>query len=234
MTPLTPITLPAPIIHEHAGFLVVRDDLLPGGTKRRAMHTLFDERSDYVYASPVYGHAQIALAHASRDYHKRALVFCAARKTRYPLTQQAVDAGAIIHEVSMGFLTVVQARCREYCEAHPEAKLLPFGLDDPSFILALADVARALPVTPNEVWSISSSGVLTRALQLAWPDATFYGVRVGAEPDAGRAMVLNAPEKFERPARFPPPWPSCAQYDAKLWQFVRERATPGALVWNVA
>lgn len=138
------MTLPAPIIHEHAGFLVVRDDLLPGGTKRRAMHTLFDERSDYVYASPVYGHAQIALAHACHDYGKRALVFCAQRKTRYPLTQQAEIAGAIIHEVPMGFLTVVQARCREYCEQHPEAKLLPFGLDDPTFILALADVARAL------------------------------------------------------------------------------------------
>lgn len=222
-----------PVLANHEGFLVVRDDLLPGGTKRRALHVLFDNREEYVYASPVYGYAQVALAYAARDAGKRAAVFCAERKVWAPLTWAAAHQGALIHEVPHGYMSVVRARARAYCAA-TGAALLPFGLDDPRFIEALANVARGIGVQPAEVWCVAGSGVLTRALQLAWPEARHNVVRVGAEPDAGRAKVFVAPEKYEQAARNPPPWPACANYDAKLWSFVRGMARPGALVWNVA
>lgn len=227
------ITLPAPVIVEHEGILVVRDDLLPGGTKRRAMHALFDEREEYVYASPVYGYAQVALAYAARDHGKRATIFCAKRREYAPLTQQAIAAGASIHECSPGYLSVVRARAREYCEK-TGAVLLPFGLDDQRFITALADVARTLPILPSVVWTIVGSGVLSRALQLAWPDTIFYGVRVGAEPQVGRAIVLTALEAYEHNALMLPPFPSCSNYDAKAWRFLKQHATSGTLFWNVA
>jgi hypothetical protein len=111
---------------------------------------------------------------------------------------------------------------------------MPFGLDTPVFIEALADIARRLPVQPAEVWTVAGSGVLTRALQCAWPSASFYAVQVGAKPSAGSAAVLVAPEKFESDAKQPPPFPSCSNYDAKAWRFIKERAQPGALFWNVA
>lgn len=224
--------LPDPVIAEHDGFLVVRDDLLPGGTKRRAVHALFDEREEYVYASPVYGYAQVALAYAARDHGRRATIFCAQRKARHPLTIEAAQAGARVFEVPHGYMTVVRARAREYCHMYG-AKMLPFGLDDVRFSLALAEVARRLPVTPSEVWTVVGSGVLSRALQHAWPNAYFYGVRVGAEPDAGKAEVVVAPEKYEASARYPPPFPSCSNYDAKVWAFMKQNARPGALFWNV-
>lgn len=223
-----------PIIYEHEGFQVVRDDLVPGGTKRRAIHIFFDNVHDeYVYTSPVYGYAQIALAYAAKDHGKQATIFCAARKERYPLTTLAEANGAKIVEVPFGRLSVVKFNARNYCAAH-KAKLLPFGLDDPLFIEALALIARKLPVTPSEVWSVAGSGVLTRALQLAWPDASFHAVRVGAEAKCGKAQVWCAPELFEHDAQMPPPWPSCPNYDAKLWRFAKEHAKPGALIWNVA
>lgn len=230
--------LPDPVLEERDGFTIVRDDLLPGGTKRRAIHALFSDATEYVYASPVYGHAQLALAYAARDYGKHATIFCAARKELHPLTKAAQDAGATIREVPMGFLSNVQSKARCYVadlagEGY-SVRMLPFGLDDARFILALAEVARAMPVQPKQVWSITSSGVLTRALQLAWPDAKFFGVKVGAQPDAGVATVFEAPERFEQAARILPPYPSAPQYDAKLWRFVKQYAAPGALVWNVA
>lgn len=224
--------LPAPIIVEHEGFLVVRDDLLPGGTKRRALHVLLDHHDEYVYASPVQGAAQIALAYVCRDAGTQATIFCAKRNTLHPYTEEAATLGARIEQVPMGFLSHVSAKAREYC-ARTGAKLLPFGLDHPDIIAELADVARQLPIKPLEVWSITSSGVLTRALQCAWPAATFYGVRVGAEPVAGRATVFIASERFEQKARIKPPYPSNVYYDAKLWSFVKQHATRGALVWNV-
>lgn len=229
------MNLPAPVLEDYNGITVVRDDLLPGGTKRRAVHALFTDATTYVYASPVFGFGQLALAYAARDYNKHAVIFCAKRKTWHPLTKEAADLGATIIEVPMGFLSNVSAKAAAYAREH-NAVLLPFGLDAPAFIETLADVARALPVTPTEVWSITSSGVLTRALQLAWSDARFFGVRVGHDPGkaAGRAIVFRAPERFEDRVQFPPPFPSNANYDAKAWRFVLQGASPGALFWNVA
>lgn len=224
---------PSPEIVEHDGILVVRDDKMPGGTKARVLPVLFDHHGEYVYASPVYGYAQVALAHTAQAHGKRATVYCAARKQKHPRTIEAQKAGARIVEVPAGYMSVVQARARLYAQA-AGARLLPFGLDDPAFIEALAAVAASLDVKPTEVWTVAGSGVLSRALQLAWPEARFFAVQVGAVPSVGKAELFTAPEKFEQDAKQPPPFPSCSNYDAKAWRFVRQHARPGALLWNVA
>lgn len=226
-------SLARPEIREHAGVLVVRDDLIQGGTKVRALPAILEGAREFVYASPVQGYAQIALAHAARAAGVRATVFCAARKQRHPRTLAAAAAGARIVEVPVGYLNVVRARARAYCGVSG-ARLLPFGLDCPEVIEAIAAVASGLDVTPREVWSVAGSGVLTRALQMAWPAATFHAIRVGAVPSIGRAKLHVAPERYEQDAAIPPPFPSCGNYDAKAWRFIREHARPGALFWNVA
>jgi hypothetical protein len=153
---------------------------------------------------------------------------------------EAQAAGAKIIEVPNGYMSVVRSKARAYCDQHvwssdtADKQLLPFGLDTPEFIDALAAEARKVPYKPSEVWAVAGSGVLCRALQIAWPKAKFFAVRVGAEPDAGRAEVLVAPEKFENDAKLMPPFPSCSNYDAKAWQFIQTMAKPGALFWNVA
>lgn len=223
----------APKIVEHDGILVVRDDFIAGGTKARAVPALFDHRAEYVYASPVQGYAQVALAHCASEHGKRATIFCAARKEKHPRTVEAERAGARIVEVSPGYLSVVRKRAADYCGMFG-AKLLPFGLDTPAIRKALAGVALTLDVEPAEVWTVAGSGTLTCSLQAAWPAARFHAVRIGAEPKAGRAKVWNAPEKFDDQAKYPPPFPSCANYDAKAWRFIRQHARPGALFWNVA
>jgi hypothetical protein len=222
----------APLIQEIDNVLVVRDDLLPGGTKRRALPVLKGS-NEYVYASPVYGYAQVALAHVARESVKRATVFCAKRSIRHPRTHESRAAGARIIEVPCGYMSVLKARARQYC-AVTGAELLPFGLDTPAFIDALADVARGLKLNPREVWTVAGSVVLSRALQVAWPAARFFAVQVGAVPNAGRAVIIKAPERFEQDAKLRPPFPSCGNFDAKAWRFVRQRAAPGALFWNVA
>lgn len=222
------------VITEHEGIMVVRDDLIQGGTKVRALPVLFNGSEEYVYASPVFGYAQIALAHAAAAHGKRATVFCARRKEKHPRTKQAEDAGAKIVEVACGYMSVVRARAVVYC-GQTGVKLLPFGLDDATFIAALADLAAgAVQETPKEVWCVAGSGVLCRALQQAWPAADVNAVRVGVAPDCGNARMWTAPEKFEQDAKLNPPFPSCSNYDAKAWQFIRLHASPGALFWNVA
>lgn len=214
------------------GIRVVRDDRFPGGTKARVLPRLLERNREYVYASTAYGYAQVALAYACANVGARSTVFTAARKTLHPRTLEALRAGARVHQVAPGYMTNVAAKARAYAQERG-AILMPFGFDYPEFVLALADVARKLE-PPAEAWCVAGSGTLSRALQLAWPQAQHRAVRIGKEPHAGNAYLYVAPEPFERDARVPPPFPSCSNYDAKAWRFVRAHAGPGALFWNVA
>ena len=227
------MSLPDIVLREHNGIIVVRDDLLPGGTKRRALPAILHQGCEYVYAGPVTGYAQLALAYGAVDCGATATVFVAKRKVLHPRTAMVLRIGGRVVQVPTGYLTNVQAKARAYTEASG-ATLLPFGLDTPAFIAALADVARALPVQPRQVWSVAGSGVLTRALQQAWPAADFRAVQIGRPPSIGRARLMVAPERYEDDAREPPPFPSCGNYDAKAWRFIRQSAATGALFWNVA
>ena len=51
-----------PIVKNHNGVLVVRDDLFDGGTKARFIPLLLAGTDEVVYASPAEGGAQTALA----------------------------------------------------------------------------------------------------------------------------------------------------------------------------
>lgn len=235
------VHLDAPeVFLQRVGMLqVVRDDLMPGGTKARALSVLFDmEHREYVYASPVQGYAQVALSYCAKAAGCYAHIFCAARRQRHPRTEEAAALGAVIDELRPGYLSQVQAAAKAYVARTPEAKLLPFGLDDEAFVEALAEVgrsvARRLFVQPPEVWTVAGSGVLSRALQRVWAEADFHAVQVGHAPDVGRAVLHRAPERFEDDAKLPPPFPSCSNYDAKAWRFISQHAKPHALFWNVA
>lgn len=225
--------LPEPLIETIDGIHVVRDDLLPGGTKRRVIGSMLVPGREYVYASPVYGYAQVALAITARECGARARVFTAARREMFARTKEAEAAGAVIVPCAPGYMSVCRKRARDYAEA-TGATLLPFGFDTPAFIKGLADVARSLAISPSEVWCVAGSGTLCRALAQAWPTAAMNAVQVGAAPDVGHAALYVAPERFEQRANRPPPFPSTDNFDAKAWRFVCRHASPGALFWNVA
>lgn len=227
--------LPKPVIEEYSGFLVVRDDLLPGGTKMRAIMPLIESSlaTEFVYASPAQGYAQVALALCAERAGRRATIFTAKRKEMHPLTLRAKQAGAKIVMVPFGYLSVVQARAREYAK-EVGAYLVPFGAEDARCMSYVADAAKSIGILPDEVWTVAGSGVLTRSLQLAWPAASFNAVLVGKkDSNVGKAQRIIHADAFDRPARVMPPFPSAKNYDAKAWEHIKRQASRGALFWNV-
>ena len=232
-------SLPIPIIKEHNGIKVVRDDSLEGGTKRRAF-TIYvkskQEADEFVYASPRQGYAQLSLAYACKDLGKKCTVTVPKGK-RYWLTDKAEELGCNIIEVPMGFLTNIQAKAKKYCLDN-DAHLIPFGGDHPIIVRAMCEVAKSLKINPKEVWTVISSGVLSRGLQMAWPDAKIYGVQIGhntTKQEMGRAECYRSKYKFQQECKKDelPPFPSSLTYDSKAWSFIQENATKGALFWNV-
>lgn len=228
------MNIPAPVVDRVGKFNVVRDDLLAGGSKVRFLLPFIATREEreIVYASPGQGYAQIALAHVCRTLNKRAIILVGKRKVPHPRTIAAKNAGATIVQVPHGRLSVLQARARQLCTDRG-AYLVPFGCDIPEALEHFAATARQLPFVPMEVWACAGSGTLIRALQTAWPAASFNAVRVGAEPKVGGAKLYTAPEAYEDPAEDPPPYPSCDNYDAKVWRFAKKHGSDGALIWNV-
>ena len=227
----------APIVKEHGGILVVRDDLYPGGTKARFLGLLFGNADEVVYASPAEGGAQTALAHVARRLGKRATIFVAKRARPHPRALEASRLGAKVVPVEPGYLSVVQKRAKEYC-ARRGAKLIPFGADVPEAINAIAAAALATEIEPDEVWCAAGSGVLARGLAKAWPYARRHVVQVGRALESSEvagATIHVYPAPFGREGSAPSAFPSDPHYDAKAWQVCTARKGPGrVLFWNVA
>lgn len=233
------VDLPKPVVKEHGGFWVVRDDLLDGGTKRRAFTTYVKNKPDveeFVYASPRQGYAQLSLAYACKDMGRKCTVTVPQGK-RYWLTDEAEELGCNIIEVPMGFLTNIQAKAKKYALDN-EAHLIPFGGDHPIIIEAMTQTALSLGVNPTEIWTVMSSGVLSRGLQGAFPKAKVYGVRIGhntTDRERGRAETFKSKYKFHQECKEleRPPFPSSLTYDSKAWSFIKENANKNSLFWNV-
>ena len=137
----------------------------------------------------------------------------------------------------MGFLTNIQSKAKKYTLDN-EAHLIPFGGDHPIIVEAMKRTALSLGVNPKEVWTVMSSGVLSRGLQAAWPNAEVHGVKIGhntTKREQGRAETYKSKYKFQQECKEDerPPFPSSLTYDSKAWGFIKEYASNGALFWNV-
>jgi hypothetical protein len=229
--------LPAPRLVNHAGIIVLRDDLIEGGTKVRVAPPLLAGADEWVFAGPAQGAAQLALAIACEQTGKRAVFFTAARKYPHPTTAKAMRHGLRVVNVPYGRISVVQARAREYC-ALTGARFIELGLLLPGMEAALAELAASLPFRPAEVWVTAGSGTLARACARAWTSARIHAVQIGMPPHLPPGAILHkAPEGFAEPARGPlPPFPSAICYDAKAWSFAVRYARKDrrSLLWNVA
>lgn len=236
-----------PVIEKHGKCFVVRDDLLEAGTKIRALDYLIRTETDveeWVFgSSPAHGYGQVSLAYVCRKYGKKAVIFHANRKieTRHRLQLKAEEFGARIEWVQGTQVRLVktQKHAREYvAEAPHKRREFPIGFEHPTVIASIIKVARSLDISPSEVWTVGSSGVLNRGLQMAWEKAQCNVVQVGhgmTEREIGRAKHWKSNREFKQKVSRDeaPPFPSVPEYDAKAWSFIQQYGSEDCLFWNV-
>lgn len=245
---------PTPVLEQYDGITVVRDDILGYGSKVRGADYLIGHDPTYahvkewVYGScPAVGWAQISATHLAHRYGKKAVYFMAKRDMAklHPAQQLGMALGGDYRWVPNGMLSVTQKRAKDYVAEDPSTRaLLPIGLDHPTVVASFAKVAQSLPIAPAYVWSVGSSGTLSRGLQIAWPEAEVHMVTVGhtpSETQRGRAIVHRSPYAFDKSVRGEdvPPFNSALEYDAKAWSVLRRwrddhRIDGIILLWNVA
>lgn len=254
---LTALEVPAGRVH------VVRDDLLLGGTKQRAAVPYLAElvaagHREVVYASPFAGFAQVALASSARHLGLACTLFCEQDQARpeapgqpHAFSRLAESLGARL--VLLPTLDEAERAAAIHAAAGPGAFKIPLGFNAPSFLAHLErELRRQWPLVvawlgaaPRTLWLPVGSGTLASAFRGVVPEETALrcvDVRVLDPQDPRLQRLVRRPgirlaaaaEPFSRVAVTPPPVPSNAHYDAKLWAFLLAEGQDGDVWWNVA
>lgn len=230
-------------LEKHNNIHVLRDDLLPGGTKYVLIPHFVNSRTEqeFVYASPVYGAFQIALTLYCAEHGKQATIFCAKRNEWHEHTKLCYSHGARIVECENGYLTVVEKRARDYAAEHGAYKI-PFGGHAPECVQILKERAQEviaeLKFEPQEIWCAVGSGLLLESIVAATSSAIINGVVVGRESfeyKHERVNIYRYPRPFNYATKFYAPFRSMPNYDRKAWELCNEKREKYATVlfWNV-
>lgn len=234
----------SPVIEDHGGVLVVREDLVAGGSKIRFLPHIVGDASEIVFGGPFCGGAPYALSVWGARKGVAITLFSAKRKDLHWRQKAAFRLGATLYQVPAGRMSVVQHRARTYA-ADKGALFLPLGFDlkhatEP--FEAVMRRVRAEVGQMDEVWCATGSGMLARCLGRAFPDAAVKGVVVGlrsrnsAQAFPPNVELIDCPYDFAEPCRSRAPFPCCLNYDAKAWEQLQARrsAAPGrTLFWSV-
>ncbi len=251
MMKLEPYSFPKVVIEKHEDIYVVREDLLEGGSKRRFIDRYVREEiekgaEEFVFGgAPATGYAPMSLTLQAKHYGADATFFMAKRSldNLHEYQKKALEYGANIQWVNMGMLNVTLSRAKKYYEEDTfKRRNFPLGLEDERVIEDIETLAREIKEEWkdkfSEIWTVGSSGTLSRGLQKAFPELEVHVISVGhkmSEREIGRAKFYKSPYKFDKPIKpiEAPPFPSAPTYDAKAWPFLKEFAKPNAMFWNV-
>lgn len=249
-----PDELPNPVVEKvqlknGKSVYVVREDLLEVGSKARLAYALISacpEFDTFCYAQPKNGYAGISLSWAAKKLGKKCVLYVPEAKGPLSAHQERCALnGAEIYKKKIYGMSGLRKAARDHATT-VKGRYIDMGMrGEPIATAALVRACRQVAAQigePKEVWSVLSTGQLTRSLQIAFPEATPFGVAVARNMHKGETGRLIPENVFSHPFTFHkneaqehlPPFPSAANYDAKAWRFIEEHASDGALFWNVA
>lgn len=226
-------SFPDPIIEIHNGITVVREDLLEVGSKARLGEALIANcKSDtIVYVQPRFGYAGVSLTKLCKKYNKKLILFMPSSKEVSEHQAYCIENGCEYHFHRIAAMPNLNRIAKNHAN-EIGAFFIPLGLKHQLVTAMIIKTAIKIP-EPKSFWTAFSTGVLNRALQIAWPNAKANGLAVSRniqEGEKGRANVVSHYQIFQSDSKIKPPFPSASNYDAKVWEYLQ----PGDLFWNVA
>lgn len=237
--------------------IVIRDDLLPGGTKSRGAKPFLRHMNkthgfnEFTYASPFSGYAQIALALSAFNCGFKSKIFC----EKDPKTNGVSIFTKSIENISnitlCDSLEEAEILSSEYEEKNTNCFKVPLGFKHHLFSEYLRyDITAPLISIINSygikrLWVSTGSGTLATILREIIPDnieincvnvkvLPITDERIQGLTKLKNTNLLNVNENFPEPATISPPIPSNLYYDAKVFQLLNENANEEDLWWNVA
>jgi hypothetical protein len=245
-------TAPAPELSNFDGATLWDDSKTGIGTKGRWGDLLFSkiESDEVVYVQPRVGWAGISLSALAKKYDKKLTLFMPSSKRISDHQLICVERGAKPVFRRIAAMPVLNKYAKDYAD-EVGATFVPFGLDHE--LVVAAGVKSTLQQwgdrpEPEDVVSVVSTGVLSRTLQIAFPNANFHGVAVARnmhKGEIGRAGVVSYHKAFltdaDKAKQIVTEYGvnSAPNYDMKgleyfLYRGIDVPKKPSTLVWNVA
>lgn len=231
------------IVKNVNGFNVIDESISnPVGAKARFGEFLMQnvEQDEIVYVQPRKGFAGISLSYLCKKYGKKLTLVMPASKNSSEHQRLCIEYGAKPLFLRVAAMPNANAMAKKYAEA-TGAFYVPLGLDH-EFVTANA--VRSIydyfldKEKPKTMWTVISTGVLSRALQIALPETHFRAVGVARniqQGELGRAEFMSYHKPFNAKSDLIPDKFDCENtYDSKGWDYLCRHGEEGDWFFNVA
>ena len=223
------------------GFNIIDESVHAFGTKARFANYYMEklEADHLVYVAPRVGYAGLSLAYLCREHGKKLTLVMPASKQVSNHQALAIQYGAEPLFVRIAAMPNANSYAKKFAQAIG-AEFAPFGLDHPNvYAGAVTELQRLRPqLDGKRIWSVISTGVLSRSLQIALPETEIVNVAVARniqQGELGRAHFTSYHKKFtDKSELIPQEFNSVDTYDAKGFHYLKEYGKPGDYFYNVA
>lgn len=223
------------------GFHIIDESVHEVGAKARFADFYMSQlKNDHiVYVAPRVGYAGLSLAWLAKKYGKKLTLVMPASKQVSHHQALAIEYGAHPLFIRIAAMPNANAIAKTYADS-VGAEFAPFGLDHVNvYAGAVRELQRLRPLLDGKrIWSVISTGVLSRSLQIALPETEIVNVAVARniqQGELGRAHFTSYHKSFTQKSDIiPSEFRSVDTYDAKGWHYTQEYGKPGDYFFNVA
>lgn len=199
-----------------------------------------DGVKELVYVQPRRGFAGISLAYLCEKYDINLTLIMPSSKEVSDHQALCIELGAKPLFMRVAAMPNANSMAKKYAKA-TGAYYVPLGLDH-EYVVAcgiklIHDFFKDRE-KPKKMWTVISTGVLSRSLQIALPDTEFVNVAVSRniqDGELGRAEFLTYHKPFNSKSDTIPEEFDCENaYDAKGWDYMLKHGIAGDWFFNVA
>lgn len=229
-----------PKVTTHDGVRVVRDDFLVGSKVRGGdclISSLPEHVDTIVYVQPRTGLAGVSILDVAKRHDKEVMLFMPSSKKISSHQACCIERGAKTSFHRIAAMPNLNGIAQKWAAERKNAFFVPLGLKHERVTAGIVKSASKIDA-PDVVYTATSTGVLTRALQIAWPTTRFVSVCVSRNMKAGElgiAEAVSEPLAFTQAekAQNMPPFPTIDTYDGKVWKYIPKNSDEDILFWNV-
>ena len=231
------------VVKDIDGFKVIDEsESNPVGAKARLGEFLIQniKQKEIVYVQPRRGFAGISLSYLCKKYNKDLTLIMPSSKEPSPHQTLCIEYGAKPIFVRIAAMPNANRLAKIYAE-QTGAFFVPLGLQHE---LVTAGAVRCFydffkdKEKPKTMWSVISTGVLSRSLQIALPETEFNCVAVARniqEGELGRANFYSYHKPFNSLSDNIPNKFNCEpSYDSKGWDYMLKYGKKGDWFFSVA
>ena len=222
------------------GYNLIDDGEFQWGTKAKMGDFMISQVKEdtLIYVAPRTGYAPYSLSYLAKKYNKKLILFMPASKEASEHPLRVIEDGATPIFLKTPAMPTINAWAKDFAKKIG-AKYLPFGLKHEQVVAGGVKIFHEAFKDKNieEMWTVFSTGVLSRTLQIALPNAVFNAVAVArnVQPgELGRARFYTHTKEFLKPADIDTPFDCIKTYDAKGWEYMKKYGKEGDWFWNVA